>query len=77
MRIPAFIHTPPAVLAEAPGAWPLGLFGRLIEAVRDAMLKSDGARELAVMDDRMLADIGLDRSDVPRAPRAVFHDVLR
>lgn len=76
MRIPAFIHVPSRILDEPVGSWPLGLAGRLIESVRDAIADRDGARQLAALDDRMLADIGLDRADVPRQSRPVY-DFLR
>jgi len=69
MRVPVFID----VLiprADEP-AWPrqLGLFGRLIAAIRRDLAAQHAARELEALDDRMLADIGLTRADIPRIAR--------
>ena len=69
MRVPVFIDVQ-IPRGESP-AWPrqVGLFGRLIAAIRRDLQAQQATRELAAMDDRMLADIGLTRADIPRVAR--------
>jgi uncharacterized protein YjiS (DUF1127 family) len=74
MRIPAFIDAqfPQSAGLDAPPQ--TGLFGRLIAAVRRDLAYRQAAFELAQMDDRMLADIGVSRGELPWAVRGKFGD---
>ena len=65
MRVPAFISTQIRQADPVPWPWQQGLFGRLIEAVRREVAAQQSARQLAALDDRMLKDIGITRSDIP------------
>ena len=60
-----------------------GLFSALAKGLADWRRRSIARAELAALDDRALADIGLRRSDIPfvlagaRAPGAVERPVRR
>jgi uncharacterized protein YjiS (DUF1127 family) len=56
----------PEVTARKTGFAALGLFAeRLVNSVRRTFERTAIARELAALDDRELADIGLTRADIP------------
>jgi len=76
MRVPVSVIETHLVGDAPAGNHALGLFGRLIERFRLDAVEEDAARKLAAMDDRMLADIGLRRSDLPLRRRGV-HDLPR
>lgn len=50
---------------------------RLLAAVAARWRDRQAAEELAVLSDRMLADIGLTRADLPLPPRRRWFDDLR
>lgn len=57
-------RTPRLLLEIALALSPAGLASA--RRLRDALAAKRAARELAALDDRLLRDIGLDRSDVQR-----------
>lgn len=74
MRVPAFIEDQLPRLGETAANPPcLGVFGRLIAAVRRELADQRATRQLAAMDDRMLADIGMCRSDIMHSVRIRNH----
>ena len=70
MRVPVFIDRSFPPIAETAVETPFtGVFGRLIGSVRRAVAEQRLARELAELDDRTLADIGITRSALSHGVR--------
>lgn len=60
-----------ADMAVAFGRW----IARKLRSWRESLAEARAMRELAGLDDRMLADIGVSRSDIPSLVRRVHDDV--